>query len=172
MFHLFKSFQSPQDFLKLPLSRELQGDYNQKNLLIFDDNLNAMQNLLQNQAKSFKNSIDLIYIDPPFATNNTFRLGSTMSASLDSKIAYKDKFNLESYLEFLYYRLILIKELMSEKGVCIYTLMIRWDTMSKSYVMRFLEGSILSMILRALNVILKTLNAKPMGISKIESYFM
>ncbi len=50
--------------------------------------------------------------------------------------------------------------------------MIRWDTMSKSYVMRFLEGSILSMILRALNVILKTLNAKPMGMSKIESYFM
>ncbi len=98
------------------MSRELQGSYNQKNLLIFDDNLNAMQNLLQNQAKSFKNSIDLIYIDPPFATNNIFRLGSTMSASLDSKIAYKDKFNLESYLEFLYYRLILIKELMSEKG--------------------------------------------------------
>ena len=31
---------------------------------------------MQNQAKSFKNSIDLIYIDPPFATNNTFRLGS------------------------------------------------------------------------------------------------
>ena len=79
-----------------------------------------MQNLLQNQSlnqrKTFKNSIDLVYIDPPFATNNIFRLGSTMSASLDSKIAYKDKFNLESYLEFLYYRLILIKELMSEKG--------------------------------------------------------
>lgn len=120
MFDFFSSFQSPQDFLKLPLSRELQGDYNQKNLLIFDDNLNAMQNLLQNQSlnqrKTFKNSIDLVYIDPPFATNNIFRLGSTMSASLDSKIAYKDKFNLESYLEFLYYRLILIKELMSEKG--------------------------------------------------------
>lgn len=89
MFHLFSSFQSPQDFLKLPLSRELQGDFNQKNLLIFDDNLNAMQNLLQNKdfnnEKTFKNSIDLVYIDPPFATNNIFRLGSTMSASLDSK---------------------------------------------------------------------------------------
>lgn len=39
---------------------------------------------MQNQAKSFKNSIDLIYIDPPLP-QNTFRLGSTMSASLDSK---------------------------------------------------------------------------------------
>ncbi len=28
------------------------------------------------------------------------------------------------------------------------------------------------MILRALNVILKTLNAKPMGMSKIESYYV
>lgn len=88
--------------------------------MIFDDNLNAMQNLLQNQnfnqGKTFKNSIDLIYIDPPFGTNNVFRMGSTMSARLDSKIAYKDKFSLESYLEFLYYRLILIKELMSEKA--------------------------------------------------------
>lgn len=102
------------------MSRELQGDFNQENLLIFDDNLNAMQNLLKNKdfnhKKTFKNSVDLVYIDPPFATNNIFRLGSTMSASLDSKIAYKDKFNLESYLEFLYYRLVLIKELMSEKG--------------------------------------------------------
>ena len=101
MLHFFKSFQSPQDFLKLPLSRELQGDFNQENLLIFDDNLNAMQNPLQNKdfnhKKTFKNIVDLVYIDPPFATNNTFRLGSTMSASLDSKIAYKDKFNLESY---------------------------------------------------------------------------
>lgn len=99
--HFFKSFQSLQDFLKLPLSRELQGDYNQKNLLIFGDNLNAMQNLLRNKdfnnEKTFKNSVDLVYIDPPFSTNNIFRLGSTMSASLNSKVAYKDKFNLESY---------------------------------------------------------------------------
>lgn len=120
MFDFFNSFQSPQSILQLPLSKELQGDFNQKNLLIFDDNLNAMQNLLQNplqnQVKSFKNSIDLVYIDPPFGTNHIFRLGSTMSASLDSQIAYKDKFSLESYLEFLYYRLVLIKELMSEKG--------------------------------------------------------
>lgn len=116
MFSFFKHFQSQQSFLKIPFRSKLQGDFSQKNLLIFSDNLNAMQNLLQNQGKTFKNSIDLVYIDPPFGTNNIFRLGSTMSASLDSKIAYKDKFNLESYLEFLYYRLLLIKELLSERG--------------------------------------------------------
>jgi len=120
MFNLLRHFQNSQSFLRVPFKKELQGDFKKQNLLIFDDNLNAMQNLLQNnsfnQGKTFKNIIDLVYIDPPFATNNVFRIGSTMSASLDSKIAYKDKFSLESYLEFLYYRLILIKELMSEKG--------------------------------------------------------
>ncbi len=120
MLSFFSHFQAPHSFLQHKFINELQGDFKQENFLIFDDNLNAMQNLLQNQnfnhGKTFKNSIDLVYIDPPFGTNNVFRMGSTMSASLDSKIAYKDKFSLESYLEFLYYRLILIKELMSEKA--------------------------------------------------------
>ncbi len=120
MLNLFNHFQSQKEFLQIPFSKELQGDFTKENLLVFDDNLNAMQNLLQNksfnQGQTFKNTIDLAYIDPPFGTNNVFRMGSTMSASLDSKIAYQDKFNLESYLEFLYYRLILIKELMSEKA--------------------------------------------------------
>ena len=120
MLNLFNHFQSQKEFLQIPFGKELQGDFAKENLLIFDDNLNAMQNLLQNKTfnngKTFKNMIDLVYIDPPFGTNNIFRMGSTMSSSLDSEIAYQDRFNLESYLEFLYYRLILIKELMSEKA--------------------------------------------------------
>lgn len=134
MFSFFNHLKSPKDFLQLHFKNELQGDFKQENFLIFDDNLNAMQNLLQNQnfnqGKTFKNSIDLIYIDPPFGTNNVFRMGSTMSARLDSKIAYKDKFSLESYLEFLYYRLILIKELMSAKA----SLYIHIDTKMGHYV--------------------------------------
>ncbi|TLE03192.1 site-specific DNA-methyltransferase, partial [Helicobacter bilis] len=31
MFDFFNSFQSPQSVLQLPLSKELQGDFNQKN---------------------------------------------------------------------------------------------------------------------------------------------
>ncbi|MFC3867126.1 site-specific DNA-methyltransferase [Helicobacter equorum] len=101
---------------------------NKKNLLIHDDNLNAMQFLLQKTF--YKGKIDLVYIDPPFGTNNIFRLGSTMSSSKESRIAYKDKFNIESYLEFLYYRLLLIKELMSEKG----SLYLHIDTKMGHYV--------------------------------------
>ena len=116
MLEIFKSFKSLKDFLQEPFLCTLQGDFTKQNLLIFDDNLDAMKFLLQNTQKSYKNSVDLIYIDPPFATNNTFRMGSTVSASLSEKIAYNDKFSLESYLEFLYYRLILMREMLSEKG--------------------------------------------------------
>ena len=114
MFQIFNDFKSPKDFLQEPYKNALQGDFSKSNLLIFDDNLNAMQFLLQ--EKAYKNALDLIYIDPPFATNNTFRMGSTISASLSANVAYDDKFSLEAYLEFLYYRFILMREMLSEKG--------------------------------------------------------
>lgn len=114
MFQIFNDFKSPKEFLQEPYENALQGDFSKSNLLIFDDNLNAMQFLLQ--EKAYKNALDLIYIDPPFATNNTFRMGSTISASLSANVAYDDKFSLEAYLEFLYYRFILMREMLSEKG--------------------------------------------------------
>lgn len=114
MFQIFNDFKSPKEFLQESYKNALQGDFSKSNLLIFDDNLNAMQFLLQ--EKAYKNALDLIYIDPPFATNNTFRMGSTISASLSANVAYDDKFSLETYLEFLYYRFILMREMLSEKG--------------------------------------------------------
>lgn len=114
MFQIFNDFKSPKEFLQEPYKNALQWDFSKSNLLIFDDNLNAMQFLLQ--EKAYKNALDLIYIDPPFATNNTFRMGSTISASLSANVAYDDKFSLEAYLEFLYYRFILMREMLSEKG--------------------------------------------------------
>lgn len=114
MFQIFNDFKSPKEFLQEPYKNTLQGDFSKSNLLIFDDNLNAMQFLLQ--EKAYKNALDLIYIDPPFATNNTFRMSSTISASLSANVAYDDKFSLEAYLEFLYYRFILMREMLSEKG--------------------------------------------------------
>ena len=118
MLEIFREFKSPKEFLQERYKNALQGDFSKENLLIFDDNLNAMRFLLQSDKakKDYKNSIDLIYIDPPFATNNTFRMGSTVSASLSANVAYNDKFSLDSYLEFLYYRLILMREMLSQKG--------------------------------------------------------
>ena len=44
------------------------------NLLIHGDNVAAMNGLLKEQGLAGR--VDLIYIDPPFATNATFNVGA------------------------------------------------------------------------------------------------
>ncbi len=89
---------------------------NSGNILINGDNLLALKFLLEN----FKGKIDLVYIDPPFATNNIFRFCNKKANSISStsagNIAYKDKIKGENYIEFLRKRLILLRELLSEQG--------------------------------------------------------
>ena len=89
-----------------------------KNKLIKGDNLRGLKTLLEDF--NLKGKIDLIYIDPPFATNNHFTIGdkrvSTISNSKKDKTAYKDKLVGSEFLEFLRERLILLRELLSEQG--------------------------------------------------------
>jgi len=88
------------------------------NMLIKGENLNAMQSLIQKYNLRCK--IDLVYIDPPFATNTIFRGNelrtSHISSSLKDDIAYSDNLLGSAYLEFIRERLILIRELMSEES--------------------------------------------------------
>lgn len=67
-----------------------------------------------------KGKIDFIYIDPPFSTKNTFTISkekaNSISRSMDDKIAYKDTLTGDEYLEFMRERLILLRELLSDKG--------------------------------------------------------
>jgi adenine specific DNA methylase Mod len=72
--------------------------------LIQGDNAEIMRCLLKQDIK-----IDLIYIDPPYLTNLDFK-------TKEGKFAYSDKFSLDTYLTMLYERLILMKQLLSEKG--------------------------------------------------------
>ena len=87
-----------------------------KNLLIFGENKLVMKSLF----KKFKNRINLIYIDPPFATGGEFnhKIQIGESGNYLDNIAYKDKWNegIDSYLNFLYERLVLMKELLSHNG--------------------------------------------------------
>ncbi|MCL1890151.1 MAG: site-specific DNA-methyltransferase [Desulfovibrionaceae bacterium] len=91
---------------------------NNNNLLIKGDNVVVLQTLLTNY--NFKNSIDLIYIDPPFSTNSIFTIGknrvSTVSKSNNDEIAYKDTLYGYKFIEFLRERLILARELLSDVG--------------------------------------------------------
>lgn len=89
-----------------------------KNKLIKGDNLQVLKTLLEDF--DLKGKIDLVYIDPPFATNNHFTIGdnrvSTISNSKNDKTAYKDELIGSDFLEFLRERLILLRELLSENG--------------------------------------------------------
>ncbi|MCK4480305.1 MAG: site-specific DNA-methyltransferase, partial [Candidatus Lokiarchaeota archaeon] len=87
-----------------------------KNLLIWGENKAILKSLL----KTFKNRINLIYIDPPFATGGEFNLKIQIGENKNylDKIAYTDKWRegVDSYLNFLYERLVLMKELLAENG--------------------------------------------------------
>jgi adenine-specific DNA-methyltransferase len=64
--------------------------------------------------------IDLIYIDPPFATNNIFTFSegraNTISNSKGDEIAYRDTLKDEKFIEFIRERVYLLHKLLSEKG--------------------------------------------------------
>ena len=94
-----------------------------KNKLIWGDNLLVMSSLLE----KFAGKIDLIYIDPPFATGADFSFPAQIGEgelelikeqSVIEEKAYRDTWGqgVDSYLFMMYERLILIKELLSERG--------------------------------------------------------
>ncbi len=87
------------------------------NKLFFGDNLQVMKFLLKN---GYKEKFDLIYIDPPFATNTIFRIdskrNSTISMAIDGEIAYQDTLIGDAFLSFIRDRLVVARELLSPKG--------------------------------------------------------
>lgn len=94
------------------------NDVESNNKIILGDNFQVLKCLIYDF--NMKNSVDLVYIDPPFSTNTTFKIGnertSTISYSDSDDIAYDDILIGSDFIEFLRGRLILIRELMSEKG--------------------------------------------------------
>ena len=89
-----------------------------QNLIIKGDNIKGLGYLLKN--RNLKGKIDLVYIDPPFATNGNFIItderASTVSSSRKGEVAYSDRLTGTEFIEFLRERLLLLKELLSDKG--------------------------------------------------------
>lgn len=92
-----------------------------RNKLIWGDNKYVMSSLLEEYA----GKINLIYIDPPFATGADFsfkvEIGGeklTKDASVLEEVAYRDTWGkgLESYLQMMYDRLVFMRELLSQIG--------------------------------------------------------
>ena len=70
-----------------------------KNYLIKGDNLDVLHSM----QDVYKNKIKLIYIDPPYNTK--------------AKRNYKDKFTHQEYLDFMYPRIALARELLRDDGI-------------------------------------------------------
>lgn len=89
------------------------------NKIFWGDNLQVMSHLL----KEFRGKIDLIYIDPPFDSKADYKKkikmkGKTVygdTSSFEEK-QYGDIWTNDEYLQFMYERLIMLKELLSDKG--------------------------------------------------------
>jgi len=94
-----------------------------RNKLIWGDNLLMMGSLLE----KFAGKIDLIYIDPPFATGADFRFTARIGdegkqvdkdrSAIEEK-AYRDTWGggIESYLSMMHPRLVLMKDLLASNG--------------------------------------------------------
>ncbi|MFH0982210.1 MAG: site-specific DNA-methyltransferase [Planctomycetota bacterium] len=94
-----------------------------RNMLIWGDNKLVMASLL----KDFKGKVDLIYIDPPFDVGADFTM--TVPVGDEKETVFKDQSTLEmvayrdtwgrgtdSYLSLMCERLVVMKELLSDKG--------------------------------------------------------
>lgn len=90
----------------------------QRNLIIYGENIRALKYLLE--ERGLKGKVDLIYTDPPFATNITFTVtdgrSSTISSSSHGSVAYTDNILGDDFVSYIRERLLLMKELLSEKG--------------------------------------------------------
>jgi len=87
-----------------------------ENMLILGDNKLVMEALINSSLEK----IDLIYIDPPFATGGNFNYKIQIGEEGANEVikSYSDKWQggIDAYLNFLYARLLLMKKLLSEKG--------------------------------------------------------
>ena len=87
-----------------------------KSYLFKGDNFEIMSALL-NGKKGF---IDLIYIDPPFNTNQIFSISdmraNTISRKKSDTVAYSDLMSDDDFIKFMYERFVIMYELLSDEG--------------------------------------------------------
>lgn len=90
------------------------------NKIFWGDNLQVMSHLL----KEYRGKIDLIYIDPPFDSKADYKknveikgvgIASSEVSSFEEK-QYGDIWTNDEYLQFMYERLIILRELLSDTG--------------------------------------------------------
>src|SRR3990170_3281086 len=125
---------SPSPSLPLPVEEDLgegqlwqgwPGNLPKGGLLFHGDNKDVLASLL---ANGFRGKVKLIYIDPPFDSGADYvrrvtLRGVTGAAKLEGEaytlgeqIQYTDIWANDNYLQFMYERLLLLRELLAEDG--------------------------------------------------------
>ncbi len=98
-----------------------------KNIIAFGDNLQFLKTIDENKDTLIKNKVKgkvkLIYIDPPFATEEDFKNKSGTKA-------YNDKAKGAEFIEFLRRRLIVAKEILADDG----SIYVHLDTKKSHYI--------------------------------------
>lgn len=74
------------------------------NALIYSDNYKALSEMINNGLK-----VNLIYIDPPYCTGETF-------LSRSQELAYSDEMSVTDYVAYMRERLILFREVLDDNG--------------------------------------------------------
>jgi DNA modification methylase len=120
---------------------EVYGDKSAKdfNKLFWGDNLQVLSHLL----KEYRGKVDLIYIDPPFDSKADYvkkvKIKGEKVAGVEQGIfeekQYTDIWEKDEYLQFIYERLLLMRELLSEKG----SIFVHCDWHKSSYIRLILD---------------------------------
>lgn len=112
----FTSTQFYPAELKETFGEEVDGWMNK---IFWGDNLQVMSHLL----KHYRGQVDLIYIDPPFDSKADYKKKIELRGKKaeNDKTAFEEKqytdiWSNDEYLQFMYERLILMRELLSETG--------------------------------------------------------
>ena len=121
--------------LKEQFGEEVDGWMNQ---IYWGDNLQVMSHLL----KKYRGKVDLIYIDPPFDSKADYKKKIQLkgkqvtndSTAFEEK-QYTDIWSNDEYLQFMYERLILMRELLSDTG----SIYVHCDTHKSHYIRLILD---------------------------------
>ena len=101
--------------------KEVHGDEvdGWRNRIYWGDNLQVMSHLL----KEFRGKVDLVYIDPPFDSKADYKKVVSLkgkdienNSSIFEEKQYTDIWTNDEYLQFMYERIVMIREILKDSG--------------------------------------------------------
>lgn len=113
-----------------------------RNRIYWGDNLQVMSHLL----KEFRGKVNLVYIDPPFDSKADYKKKIQLRGQsvTNDQNAFEDKqytdiWTNDEYLQFMYERLVLMRELLSDEG----SILVHCDD-AKNYLLRMILDELFS----------------------------